>query len=144
MFWLKGLSTSGMMKTRLPLSLLTSTGGPGAVQAGIAWSAVTFEATIASRAGNSLPDELAVVLLPHAAVKTSSAATTAPRLTDVLTNARRRIRTSSDIADGTPASADRPEGGPWYLGGASAVRAATPSIWLMRRTVGALVKDRLT
>src|SRR5438132_7591615 len=90
MFSLNGLGTSGRMKTRLPFSLLTSTGGPGAVQVGIALSLATF----ASRADDPLPrpgDEFAVVpLLPHAAVKTSSAATPAARPAEALTNAPRR------------------------------------------------------
>src|SRR5215470_8746876 len=98
MFWLNGLGTSGMMKTRFPFSLLTSTGGPGAVQAGIALSAATFEATFASRADDWLPDDelfVAGLLLPHAAVKTSSAATPAARPADVFTNAPRRTPASS-------------------------------------------------
>src|SRR5438445_2402205 len=98
MFSLNGFGASGMMKTRLPFSLLTSTGGPGAVQVGIALSAGTFEATFASRADDLLPDdELFAVglLLPHAAVKTSSAATPAARPADALANAPRRMPTSS-------------------------------------------------
>src|SRR5215469_9957265 len=95
MFSLSELGTSGMMKTRFPRSLLTSTGGPGAVQAGIALSAATFEATFASRP-DELPDEFAVgLLLAHAAVTTSSAATAAARPGDAFTNAPRRTPASS-------------------------------------------------
>jgi hypothetical protein len=95
MFSLSGLGTSGMMKTRFPRSLLTSTGGPGAVQVGIALAAATLEATFASRP-DELPDEFAVgLLLAHAAVMTSSAATAAARPADAFTNAPRRTPASS-------------------------------------------------
>src|SRR5260370_16269207 len=98
MFSLNGFAASGIMKTRFPFSLLTSTGGPGAVQVGIALSAVTFEATFASRADDLLPDDelfAVVLLLPHAAVKTSSAATPAAGPADALANAPRRMPTST-------------------------------------------------
>jgi hypothetical protein len=95
MLSLSGLGTSGMMKTRFPRSLLTSTGGPGAVQVGIALSAATFEATFASRP-KELPEELAVgLLLEHAAVKTRSAAMAAARPADVCTDFPRRTLASS-------------------------------------------------
>src|SRR6516162_7442600 len=95
MFSLSGLGTSGMMKTRFPRSLLTSTDGPGAVQVGIALSAATLEATFASRPGE-LPDEFAVgLLLAHAAVKTSSAATAAARAAGAFTNVPRRMPASN-------------------------------------------------
>src|SRR4030088_2349637 len=97
MFSLNGLGTSGMMKTRFPFSLLTSTGGPGAVQVGIALSVATFEATAPSRTDDLLPaDEFVVVpLLPHAAVKTSSAATPAAIPTYAFIRAPRCMPASS-------------------------------------------------
>src|SRR6516164_4623476 len=95
MFSLSGLGTSGMMKTRFPRSLLTSTGGPGALQAGIDLSTATFEATSASRP-DELPDELAVgLLLAHAAVTTSSAATATATPGDAFANSPRRTAASS-------------------------------------------------
>src|SRR6516225_10449849 len=98
MFSLSWLGTGGMMKTRFPRSLLTSTGGPGAVQVGIALSAATFEATFASRP-DELPDEFAVgLLLAHAAVTSSRAATAAARPGDAFTNALRRTAASSSSA----------------------------------------------
>src|SRR5215831_132624 len=88
-FWmlsLSGLGTSGMIKTRFPRSLLTSTGGPGAVQVGIALS----EATFASKP-DELPDELAVgLLLTQAAVNASSAATVPARPVGAFTDFPRR------------------------------------------------------
>src|SRR5215831_10253404 len=97
-FWmlsLSGLGTSGMIKTRFPRSLLTSTGGPGAVQVGIALSAATFEATFASKP-DELPDELAVgLLLTQAAVNASSAATVPARPVDAFTDFPRRPPASS-------------------------------------------------
>src|SRR5215468_2347566 len=108
MFSLSGLGTSGMMKTRVPRSLLTSTGGPGAVQAGIALSAATFEATLASRP-DELPDEFAVgLLLAHTAVTTSSAATAAARHSDAFTNALRRTVRFAEVTCSTTQSETRP------------------------------------
>src|SRR5215469_8731979 len=93
MFSLRGLGTSGMIKTRFPRSLLTSTGGPGAVQVGSALPAATFEATSASRA-DGLPDGFAVgPLLAHAAVKTSRNAAAAAR--PAFSKAPRRTPASS-------------------------------------------------
>jgi hypothetical protein len=58
-------------------------------------SAATFEATFASRP-DELPDEFAgELLLAHAAVTTSSAATAAARPGDAFTNAPRRTPASS-------------------------------------------------
>src|SRR5215472_11279274 len=97
-FWmlsLSGLGTSGMIKTRFPRSLLTSTGGPGAVQVGIALSAATFEAAFASKP-DELSDELAVgLLLAHADVKTRSAAAAAARPAEAFTDFPRRTPASS-------------------------------------------------
>src|SRR5215469_3789703 len=100
MFSLSGLGTSGMIKTRFPRSLLTSTGGPGAVQVGIALSAATFEATCASRPDEP-PDELAAGLpLAHAAIETDSAAAAAAR--PALTNPPRR--TPAPIGSAPPSA----------------------------------------